>query len=152
MVGLHLLKHVDGLSDEAVYARYLDSPYAQLFCGETHFQHALPLDRSSMTRWLQRIGPKRLEVSHRRWRTRPLHICDAPLQGLPQGKGDLLVRVPLLLHGALLLESECPKKLRSTRTTFRIQDHSLVGRPILHPVAGLRDAVAAAGIMLEGHA
>ena len=33
MVGLHLLKHMDGLSDEAVCARYLDSPYAQLFCG-----------------------------------------------------------------------------------------------------------------------
>src|ERR671917_441060 len=43
-------------------ARYLDSPYVQLFCGETFFQHALPLDRSSMTRWRQRIGPERLEV------------------------------------------------------------------------------------------
>src|SRR3954471_19688738 len=62
MVGLHLLKHMDGLSDEAVCARWLDSPYVQLFCGETHFQHALPLDRSSMTRWRQRIGPERLEL------------------------------------------------------------------------------------------
>jgi transposase, IS5 family len=61
MVGLHLLKHMDGLSDEAVCARYLDSPYVQLFCGETYFQHALPLDRSSMTRWRQRIGAERLE-------------------------------------------------------------------------------------------
>jgi IS5 family transposase len=26
------------------------------------FQHALPLDRSSMTRWRQRIGPERLEL------------------------------------------------------------------------------------------
>jgi IS5 family transposase len=62
MVGLHLLKHMDELSDEAVCARYLDSPYVQLFCGETHIQHTLPLDRSSMTRWRQRIGPERLEV------------------------------------------------------------------------------------------
>ena len=62
MVGLHLLKHMDGLSDEAVCARYLDSPYVQLFCGEAYFQHALPLDRSSMTRWRQRIGAERLEV------------------------------------------------------------------------------------------
>jgi IS5 family transposase len=62
MVGLHLLKHMDGLSDEAVCARYLDSPYAQLFCGEAFFQHALPLDRSSLTRWRQRIGAERLEV------------------------------------------------------------------------------------------
>ena len=62
MVGLHLLKHMDGLSDEAVCARYLDSPYVQLFCGEAYFQHALPLDRSSMTRWRQRVGAERLEV------------------------------------------------------------------------------------------
>jgi IS5 family transposase len=62
MVGLHLLKHMDGPSDEAVCTRYLDSPYAQLFCGGVHFQHGLPLDRSSMTRWRQRIGSERLEV------------------------------------------------------------------------------------------
>jgi IS5 family transposase len=62
MVGLHLLKHMDGLSDEAVRARYVDSRYVQRFCGEAHFRHALPLDRSSMTRWRQRIGPERLEV------------------------------------------------------------------------------------------
>jgi IS5 family transposase len=62
MVGLHLLKHMDGLSDEAVCARFVDSPYVQLFCGEAHFRHDLPLDRSSMTRWRQRIGAERLEL------------------------------------------------------------------------------------------
>ncbi len=62
MVGLHLLKHMDGLSDEAICARYLDSPYVQLFCGEVFFRHALPLDCSSMTRWRRRIGPERLEL------------------------------------------------------------------------------------------
>jgi transposase, IS5 family len=62
MVGLHLLKHMDGLSDEAICARYLDSPYVPLFCGEVYFQHTLPLDRSSMTRWRQRIGPERLDL------------------------------------------------------------------------------------------
>src|ERR671932_2634808 len=61
MVGLHMIKHMDGLSDEVVCARYLDSPYVQLFCGETYFQYRLPLDRSSMTRWRQRIGPERME-------------------------------------------------------------------------------------------
>jgi IS5 family transposase len=34
----------------------------QLFSGEAHSKHALPLDRSSMTRWRQRIGAERLEV------------------------------------------------------------------------------------------
>ena len=62
MVGLHLIKHMDGLSDDAVCARFLDSPYVQHFCGESHIQHALPLDRSSMTRWRKRIGAERLEL------------------------------------------------------------------------------------------
>jgi IS5 family transposase len=62
MSGLHLIKHMDGLSDEAVCARFLDSPSVQLFCGESHVQHALPFDRSSMTRWRQRIGVDRLEL------------------------------------------------------------------------------------------
>jgi hypothetical protein len=62
MVGLHLIKHMDGLSDTAVCARFLDSPYVQLCCGESHVQHALPRDRSSMTRWRQRIGAERLEL------------------------------------------------------------------------------------------
>ena len=62
MVGLHFLKHKDGVSDEQICARYLDSPYTQHFCGEVYFQHALPLDRSSLTRWRQRVGPEKLEV------------------------------------------------------------------------------------------
>src|SRR3712207_4286372 len=62
MVGLRPLKHMDGLSDEAVCARFLDSPHVQLSCGEAYFRHALPLDRPSMTRWRQRVGAERLEV------------------------------------------------------------------------------------------
>jgi len=49
LVGLHLVKHMDGLSDQAVCARYLDSPYLQFFCGAEFFEHRLPLDRSSST-------------------------------------------------------------------------------------------------------
>ena len=62
MAGLHLLKHMKGLSDEEVAAVWRENPYFQAFCGETHFQHRLPFDRSSMTRWRQRIGPGDLEV------------------------------------------------------------------------------------------
>jgi IS5 family transposase len=62
MVGLHLLKHMKGLSDEETCAAWLENPYFQAFCGETHFQHRLALDRSSMTRWRQRIGAADLEA------------------------------------------------------------------------------------------
>lgn len=56
MVGLHYLKHVFGLSDEAVVNRWVENPYWQFFCGEAYFQHRLPIDPSSMTRFRQRIG------------------------------------------------------------------------------------------------
>ena len=46
MAGLHILKHVKGLSDEAVCAAWVENPYFQAFCGERFFQHRLPLDRS----------------------------------------------------------------------------------------------------------
>lgn len=62
MTGLHLLKHMKGLSDEQVCAAWLENPYFQSFCGEVNFQHQLPFDRSSMTRWRQRIGADALEV------------------------------------------------------------------------------------------
>ena len=35
--------------------------YWQYFCGENHFQHELPIDRSSMSRWKKRIGSEKLE-------------------------------------------------------------------------------------------
>src|SRR5205085_9660386 len=50
------------LSDEAVCRRWVENPYFQYFCGEQHFRHKLPLDRSSMTRWRARIGPDKLEL------------------------------------------------------------------------------------------
>jgi IS5 family transposase len=34
MVGLHLIKHMDGLADEVVCA-LSRQPYVQVFCGET---------------------------------------------------------------------------------------------------------------------
>ena len=38
-----------GLSDEEVAEWWLDSPYAQKFCGETHFQQESQLDASSLS-------------------------------------------------------------------------------------------------------
>ena len=50
----------------------------QLFCGEEFFQHQLPFDRFSMTRWRQRMGEERLIALlqeslavKRAWRLRP---------------------------------------------------------------------------------
>ena len=62
MAGLAILKHTFNLSDEELVARWVENPYFQHFCGEEHFRHKAPFDRSSMTRWRQRMGEERLEV------------------------------------------------------------------------------------------
>lgn len=56
MVGLNYLKHTYNLSDEEVVAQWAENPYWQYFCGETYFQHQLPIDPSQMTRFRKRIG------------------------------------------------------------------------------------------------
>src|SRR6266849_4254495 len=62
MAGLAILKHSYNLSDEMVCELWIENPYYQYFCGEEFFQHRLPLDRSSMTNWRQRMGEERLQA------------------------------------------------------------------------------------------
>jgi len=60
MAGLAVLKHMHGLSDEALCERWVENPYFQLFCGEAFFRHKPPFDRSSSPRWRQRMGEEKL--------------------------------------------------------------------------------------------
>ena len=62
MVGLHYLKHVYNLSDEQTVARWVENPYWQYFCGMKWFEHAMPIDPSSMTRWRKLIGERGAEA------------------------------------------------------------------------------------------
>jgi IS5 family transposase len=60
MAGLAILKHTFDLSDEELCARWVENPYFQYLCGEEFFCHELPFDRSSMTRWRQRMGEDKI--------------------------------------------------------------------------------------------
>src|SRR4051795_8008754 len=60
MAGLAILKHTYDLSDEVLCERWVENPYYQYFCGEEFFCHKLPFDRSSLTRWRQRMGEDKL--------------------------------------------------------------------------------------------
>lgn len=62
MAGLAILKHSYNLSDEVLCELWIENPYYQYFCGEEFFQHRLPLDRSSMTNWRNRMGEERLQA------------------------------------------------------------------------------------------
>jgi IS5 family transposase len=56
MVALHYLKYTHNLSDEDVVATWVENPYWQYFSGMKWFEHELPINASSMTRWRKRIG------------------------------------------------------------------------------------------------
>jgi transposase, IS5 family len=58
VLGLLLLKHIYGLSDEAVCERWVYDPYFQYFTGEEFFQHAFPHERSDLSHWRTRLGDK----------------------------------------------------------------------------------------------
>jgi hypothetical protein len=62
MAGLAVLKHTYDLSDEVLCERWVENPYYQFFCGEEFFQHRLVFDRSSLTRWRQRMGEEKLQA------------------------------------------------------------------------------------------
>lgn len=61
VAGLLYLQHAYRLSDEAIVARWVENPYYQHFTGEVFFQHKLPIDPSSLTRWRKRIGEEGVE-------------------------------------------------------------------------------------------
>jgi IS5 family transposase len=61
IIGLMMLQHVEGLSDEQVVLKWVENPYYQYFCGYDHFQWKLPINPSSLTRWRGRIGKEGLE-------------------------------------------------------------------------------------------
>ena len=58
VIGLLLLKHIYGLSDEGVCGRWIYDPYFQHFTGEQFFQHEFPHERSDLSHWRKRLGEK----------------------------------------------------------------------------------------------
>ena len=62
VIGLLLLKHIYGLSDEGVCERWVHDPYFQHFTGEEFFQHELAFERASLSTWRKRMGEERLQA------------------------------------------------------------------------------------------
>ena len=61
MVGLMILQHKEGLSDEQAVAKWVENPYWQYFCGYDYLQWDFPIHPSSLTRWRQRLGEEGME-------------------------------------------------------------------------------------------
>jgi IS5 family transposase len=62
MVALHYLKYTYNLSDEDVVEGWVENPYWQHFSGMKYFEHTVPIDPSSMTRWRKRVGESGAET------------------------------------------------------------------------------------------
>ena len=77
VIGPFLLKHIFGLSDDGVCDRWVCDPYFQYFTGEEFFQHAFPHERSDLSHWRKRLGP-RLPAARGRIRPFPAHSRQSP--------------------------------------------------------------------------
>jgi len=56
VIGLLLLKHMTGLSDEGIVQDVLENPYMQAFCGYEKFVTEEILDPSTLTKMRERLG------------------------------------------------------------------------------------------------
>jgi Transposase domain (DUF772) len=96
------------LSDEALCDRWVENPYFQYFCSEEFFQHALVFDRSSLTRWRQRMGQASSRRCCRRawrWRRRDETLHRPEARRLLAWLMLLLVRILIALRLPAQLKS-----------------------------------------------
>jgi transposase, IS5 family len=108
MVGLLLLKHIYGLSDEEVCERWVDNPYFQYFTGEEFFQHEFPHERSGLSHWRKRLGNKlelllaeTLRVAHDSGALRTLDLARVTVDTTVQPKNITFPTDAKLVHAAI---------------------------------------------------
>ena len=108
MIGLLLLKHIYGLSDEGVCERWVHDPYFQFFTGEEFFQHVFPHERSDLSHWRKRLGDKlelllaeSLRVAHEAGALRGQDLKRVTVDTTVQPKAITFPTDAKLLHAAI---------------------------------------------------
>src|SRR6202007_3473606 len=108
MIGLLLLKHIYGLSDEGVCERWVHDPYFQHFTGEEFFQHKFPHERSDLSHWRKRLGNKldlllaeSLRVAHQSGALRTRDLKRVTVDTTVQPKAITFPTDAKLLHAAI---------------------------------------------------
>lgn len=56
VVGIMMLQHMYGISDENIVYRWIENAYWQYFCGYEYIQHKRPIHPTSLVRWRRRLG------------------------------------------------------------------------------------------------
>jgi IS5 family transposase len=108
VIGLLLLKHIYGLSDEGVCERWVHDPYFQHFTGEEFFQHEFPHERSDLSHWRKRLGDKlqmllteSLRVAHDSGALRTRDLKRVTVDTTVQPKAITFPTDAKLLHAAI---------------------------------------------------
>jgi len=108
VIGLLLLKHIYGLSDEGVCDRWVYDPYFQHFTGEEFFQHEFPHERSDLSHWRKRLGDKlelllaeSLRVAHESGALRTKDLARVTVDTTVQPKNITFPTDAKLLHAAI---------------------------------------------------
>jgi transposase, IS5 family len=108
VIGLLLLKHIYGLSDEGVCERWIYDPYFQHFTGEQFFQHEFPHERSDLSHWRKRLGDKlelllaeSLRVAHESGALRTRELKRVTVDTTVQPKAITFPTDAKLLHAAI---------------------------------------------------
>jgi IS5 family transposase len=133
VIGLLLLKHIYGLSDEGVCERWIHDPYFQHFTGETFFQHDFPHERSDLSHWRKRLGSKlelllaeSLRLAHAAGALRTLDLKRVTVDTTVQPKAITFPTDAKLLHAAIKglnrLANKCSVRLR--QSYLRIAKHA----------------------------
>lgn len=136
MAGLAILKHMHDLSDEGLCDRWVENPYFQYFCGEEFFQHKPPFDRSSLTRWRQRMGEERLvaliqeslAVATRTGAAKPSDFSKLSVDTTVQPKNVMFPTDARLLHRARerLVRLAKEKGVSLRQSYARVGKHALI--------------------------
>jgi IS5 family transposase len=107
-IGLLLLKHIYGLSDEGVCERWVYDPYFQHFTGEEFFQHEFPHERSDLSHWRKRLGDKlelllaeSLRLAHESGALRTKDLARVTVDTTVQPKNITFPTDAKLLHAAV---------------------------------------------------
>src|SRR5246500_5106115 len=108
VIGLLLLKHIYGLSDEGICERRGHDPYFQHFTGEEFFQHEFPHERSDLSHWRKRLGNKlelllaeSLRVAHQTGALRTRDLKRVTVDTTVQPKAITFPTDAKLVHAAI---------------------------------------------------
>jgi IS5 family transposase len=134
-IGLLLLKHIYGLSDEGVCERWVYDPYFQHFTGEEFFQHEFPHERSDLSHWRKRLGDKlelllaeSLRVAHASGALRTGDLARVTIDTTVQPKAITFPTDAKLLHAAIKGLNRIAKKhgVRLRQSYIRIAKHAVM--------------------------